>query len=131
MFKNYLQKLRQLVDDNALPTAKINWFKGAIEDAKIFSLVALTAQPGDYDHLQIEQVYWRERRIGAAILRFLEMFLEEAKLSAFARIISPRRQHEIKSSHASKSEKGDLFSGLENRLARAISPRQESLDDRA
>jgi D-proline reductase (dithiol) PrdB len=85
-----LQKLGQLLDDNELPTEELNWFKGAIEDAKVFYIEALTAQPGDYDYAQIEQIYWRETRMGAAVLRFSEMFLEDAELSAFARIIAPR-----------------------------------------
>ncbi len=92
-----LQKLGQLLDDNALPTAELNWFKGAIEDAKVFYIEALTAQPGEYDHAQIEQIYWRETRMGAAVLRFSEKFLTDPDLSGFARIISPRHQQNFES----------------------------------
>lgn len=89
-----VQKLGQLLDDDVLPTTELNWFKSAIEDAKVFYIEALTAQPGDYNHTQIEQTYWRETWMGAAILRFSEMFLADPKLAAFARIISPRGQQE-------------------------------------
>ncbi len=89
-----LQKLGQLLDDDVLPTTELNWFKRAIEDARVFYIEALTAQPGDYNHAQIEQIYWRETRMGAAILRFSEMFLADPKLSAVARIIAPRGQQE-------------------------------------
>jgi D-proline reductase (dithiol) PrdB len=85
-----LHKLGQLLDDDTLPTAELNWFKGAIEDAKFFYIEALTAQPGDYDHQQIEQIYWHETTMGAAVTKFSAKFLEHRELSAFARIIAPR-----------------------------------------
>ncbi len=85
-----LQKLGQLLDNNKLPTAELKWFKAAIEDAKVFYIEALTAQPGDYNHKQIEQIYWHETRMGAATKRFAELFLKHPELAAFARIIAPR-----------------------------------------
>ena len=85
-----LRKLGQLLDSNTLPTAELRWFKGAIEDAKVFYIEALTAQPGDYDHKQIEQLYWHETRMGAATIEFAEQFLKHPGLAAFARIIAPR-----------------------------------------
>lgn len=85
-----LQKLGQLLDNNTLPITELKWFKAAIEDAKVFYIEALTAQPGDYDHNQIEQIFWHETRMGAATRRFAELFLEHPELAAFARIIAPR-----------------------------------------
>lgn len=85
-----LQKLGQLLDNNTLPTAELNWFKAAIEDAKVFYVEALTAQPGEYDAKQIEQIYWHETRMGAAVKRFADLFMKNPKLAAFARIIAPR-----------------------------------------
>ena len=85
-----LRKLGQLLDNNSLPAAELKWFKAAIEDAKAFYIEALTAQPGDYDHNQIEQIYWRETRMGAATIMYAERFLKHPELAAFARIIAPR-----------------------------------------
>ncbi len=85
-----LQKLGQLLDNNTLPTTELKWFKAAIEDAKVFYIEALTAQPGDYDHKQIEQIFWHETRMGAATRRFADQFLKHPEFSAFARIIAPR-----------------------------------------
>ena len=96
-----LQTLGQLLDDNVLPTAQLDWFKAAIEDAKVFYIEALTAQPGEYNHTQIEQIYWRETRMGAAVRKFSEMFLADPNLAAVARIISPRSQQELKSNPTS------------------------------
>jgi len=85
-----LEKLGQLLDDEILPVSELNWFKRAIEDAKVFYLEALTAQPGDYNQEQLQKILWNDTAMGAAILKFNDMFLANTELSSFARIIAPR-----------------------------------------
>jgi D-proline reductase (dithiol) PrdB len=85
------EKLGVLLDNESLPIEELSWFKHAIEDTKAFYLEALTAQPGDYNQPEIEEVFWRQTRMGAAIIRFNDRFLAHAELAFIARIIVPRR----------------------------------------
>ena len=84
------EKLGHLLDNETLPVAELKWFKSAIEDAKVFYLEALTAQPGRYNQDQIEAIFWRETTLGAVLLKFNDMFTAHAELSYMARIIAPR-----------------------------------------
>lgn len=85
-----IDKLADLLDNETLPVAELNWFKSAIEDAKVFYLEALTAQPGRYNQDQIETLFWRETTLGAVLLKFNDMFMAHTELSYMARIIAPR-----------------------------------------
>lgn len=85
-----IEKLANLLDNETLPVAELKWFKNAIEDAKVFYLEALTAQPGRYNQTQIENIFWHETTLGAAILKFNDMFMAHPELSYMARIIVPR-----------------------------------------
>ena len=84
-------KLGALLDQKALPVTELTWFKGAIEDAKVFYLEALSAQPGAYHHDQLEKIFWTETTMGAAILSFNDLFAAHSELSFITRIIVPRR----------------------------------------
>ncbi len=86
-----LQKLGELLDADELPApAELKWFKLAIEDAKVFYLEALTAQPGDHDHAQVQDILWRETVLGEGLAQFYEGFRAHPKLSLFARMVAPR-----------------------------------------
>jgi len=85
-----LQKLGQLLDEDLLPITELKWFKAAIEDVKMFYFEALTAQPGEYNQQHIENIFWSETSMGAAVLKFNERFKGHAELSPIARIIAPR-----------------------------------------
>ena len=85
-----IEKLGTLLDNETLPIAELKWFKSAIEDAKVFYLEALTAQPGRYNQEQLERLFWHETALGTAILKFNKMFTAHAELSYMSRIIVPR-----------------------------------------
>jgi D-proline reductase (dithiol) PrdB len=85
-----LIKLGNLLDEDRLPVTELDWFKHAIEDAKVFYLEALTAQPGEYNHQQINDLLWQETVLGGALLRYHEMFSADEQLRPFARIVAPR-----------------------------------------
>lgn len=85
-----VEKLGQLLDDKVLPVSELDWFKLAIEDAKVFYLEALTAQPGDYNPEQLQSIFWKETTMGFALMKFYNMFQEDKDLSGFARIVVPR-----------------------------------------
>ena len=85
-----LQKLGQLLDENILPTNELKWFKAAIEDLKVFYIESLTAQPSTYNPKQLENIFWHETTLGAALLKFGELFKENPALAGMARIIAPR-----------------------------------------
>ena len=85
-----LARLGKLLDADDLPVDDLGWFKLAIEDAKVFYLEALTAQPGEYDQRQVQKTLWRETVLGAALIRFCEKFEATDNLRMFARIIAPR-----------------------------------------
>jgi D-proline reductase (dithiol) PrdB len=83
-------KLGNLLDEDRLPVAELDWFKRAIEDAKVFYIEALTAQPGEYNHQHINDLLWHETVLGAALLRYHEMFFADKRLRPFSRIVAPR-----------------------------------------
>ena len=85
-----LRKLGDLLDEDRLPITELDWFKRAIEDAKVFYLEALTAQPGEYNHQQINDLLWQETVLGSALLRYHEMFFADKQLRPFSRIVAPR-----------------------------------------
>ena len=62
----------------------------AIEDAKVFYLEAMTAQPGNHDQMQVDQTLWRETQLGAGLFLFYEGFRAHPTLHPFARLILPR-----------------------------------------
>jgi len=86
-----IEKLGTLLDNETLPITELKWFKSAIEDTKVFYLEALTAQPGHYNQEQLEKLFWHETALGAAILKFNDLFAAHTTLSYMARIITPRR----------------------------------------
>ena len=48
-----LHKLGEYLDLNRLPIDELHWFKKAIEDAKVFYLESMTAQPGNLSLIHI------------------------------------------------------------------------------
>ena len=74
-----------------LPT-DITWLKRAIEDLKAFYLEALTAQPGSYDGNIVQEQFWQETRLGAAILALSAQFqsANDDRLKLVARLLAPR-----------------------------------------
>ena len=85
-----IRKLGKYLDLNHLPIDELQWFKQAIEDAKVFYLEAMTAEPGDHDQNQIYQKLWHETQLGAGLFLFQERFAAHPTLHPFARIILPR-----------------------------------------
>ena len=85
-----LRKLGEYLDLNRLPIDELHWFKQAIEDAKVFYLEAMTAQPGTHDPMQVNQTLWRETQLGAGLFLFYEGFRAHPTLYPFARLILPR-----------------------------------------
>jgi D-proline reductase (dithiol) PrdB len=85
-----LEKLGQLLDNDQLPTTELKWFKAAIEDLKVYYIESLTAQPGSYNANQIEDVFWQETALGAALLKFATSFQTHPALAGVSRIIAPR-----------------------------------------
>jgi hypothetical protein len=88
--QNILEKLGELLDSDTLPTTELNWFKLAIEDAKVFYIEALTAQPGKYSAQAIEHILWHETNLGAALRVFYERFTATPKLAIIARMVASR-----------------------------------------
>ena len=80
------------LDDGVLPT-DVTWLKRAIEDLKAYYMEAMTAQPGDYDHQALQAKFWRETRLGAAILEFYHQFQnsDDDRLKLIARVLAPPR----------------------------------------
>ena len=85
-----IRKLSEYLDADQLPVKELYWFKRAIEDAKVYYIEALTAQPGHYDHNKLYKTLWFETQLGAGLARFYEGFSTHPKLHSFARIILPR-----------------------------------------
>ena len=85
-----LHKLGEYLDLNRLPINELHWFKQAIEDAKVFYLEAMTAQPGNHDQMQVDQTLWRETQLGAGLFLFYKGFRAHPTLHPFARLILPR-----------------------------------------
>jgi len=85
-----LHKLGEYLDLNRLPIDELHWFKQAIEDAKVFYLEAMTAQPGNHDQMQVDQTLWRETQLGAGLFLFYKGFRVHPTLHPFAGLILPR-----------------------------------------
>lgn len=83
-------KLGQILNHQEIPEVELQWLKAAIEDIKVFYLEAMMAQPGAYHHSQIDQAFWSETQMGAAILALHDRFAKHEQRSGFARIIAPR-----------------------------------------
>ena len=86
-----LDRLGTLLDAGSGPTEDLHGFKLAIEDAKVFYIEALTAQPGDYSAQAIEQILWQETQLGAGLKVFYERFRAIPKLAIMARMIASRQ----------------------------------------
>ncbi len=84
-----LRKLGEYLDSDQLPN-ELQWFKRAIEDAKVYYVEALTAQPGSYNQTKVYETIWHETQLGAGLAKFYEAFRAHPKLSLFARIVLPR-----------------------------------------
>ena len=84
-----MRRLAEDLDNQQLP-ADLVWFKSAIEDAKAYYLEALTAQPGQYDQVELYQTLWHDTQFGAGLRRFYDQFAADEKLSGFAVIVLPR-----------------------------------------
>ena len=85
-----LAKLGEYLDAGTLPTDELQWFKQAIEDAKVYYVEALTAQPGNYDQKKVYATVWHETQLGAGLAKFYEGFHTHPKLALFARLVLPR-----------------------------------------
>jgi D-proline reductase (dithiol) PrdB len=83
-------QLGQILNHQEIPEVEFQWLKAAIEDIKVFYLESMMAQPGAYQHSQIDQVFWSETQMGAAILALHDRFAKHDQFSGFARIIAPR-----------------------------------------
>jgi len=99
-----LTKLGALLDEDRLPATELDWFKRAIEDAKVFYFEALTAQPGEYNHEQINDILWQESVLGEVLLRFHDKFFAHKQLRPFSRIVAPREA--VEKSARKNPEKG-------------------------
>lgn len=86
-----VQALGRMLDAGERP-ADLRWFKHAVEDLKALYLEAMTAQPGRHDTRAIQQQFWQETRLGAALLALYEDFQHsgEGRLQLMARILAPR-----------------------------------------
>lgn len=82
----------RLLDDQQLPLDRLTWFKHAVEDLKVLYLEAFTAQPGDYNHEQIQQMFWQQSQFGAALIQFYHRFRQasDQRVALIARMIVPR-----------------------------------------
>ncbi len=87
-----IQMIGRLLDEETLPLDRLKWFKHAVEDLKVLYLEALTAQPGEYDHAEIQRIFWRESHLGAALIQFYHLFraTNNPRIASIARIIVPR-----------------------------------------
>ena len=88
--ENNLQRLGELLDARQLPASDLKWFKLAMEDAKAYYIEALTAQPGEHAHQQVQRTLWHETQLGAGLALFYEWCRKDPKLALFARIVAPR-----------------------------------------
>jgi hypothetical protein len=86
-----LDRLGTLLDAGSGPTEDLHGFKLAIEDAKVFYIEALTAQPGKYAAQKVEQILWQQTQLGAGIKVFYERFTAIPKLAIMARMIASRQ----------------------------------------
>ena len=70
----------------------IKWLKHAIEDLKTLYLEAMTAQPGQHDAPAVERRFWKETRLGEALLHLYDAFQEDPdpRQQLVARMIAPR-----------------------------------------
>ena len=86
-----VEALAQYLDEGERPK-DIRWLKRAIEDIKAYYLEAMTAQPGDYDHRALQDLFWRETVLAAAILAFYHQFQASSnpQLRLVARMLAPR-----------------------------------------
>ncbi len=87
-----IEKLGQLVDADELPT-DIKWLKRTVEDLKAYYHEAMTAQPGDYDPVTQQNMFWRDTTLAAAILVLFEKFQnsDSDELKLVARMLAPRQ----------------------------------------
>jgi D-proline reductase (dithiol) PrdB len=83
--------LGRLLDQGRTP-GDPRWLKDAVTDLKMLYLEAMTAQPGRHDAVAIEAQFWRETRLGAAILELYEALQrsDDRRLQVLARILAPR-----------------------------------------
>jgi D-proline reductase (dithiol) PrdB len=86
-----LRALADYLDKDELPK-DTKWLKAAVEDLKAYYMEAMTAQPGDYAASALQQMFWRETELGAAILCLYTKFQtsEAIELTLVARILAPR-----------------------------------------
>ena len=70
----------------------INWLKRAVEDIKAYYAEAMTAQPGDYDANAIQEQFWQDTCLGAAILMFYHQYQnsDDDRQKLIARMLAPR-----------------------------------------
>ena len=87
-----IRTIGQLLDAGELPLNSLPWFKHAVEDLKVLYLEALTAQPGHYDHQQIQSIFWRETAFAKALIQFYHLFkqADDSRIRLIARMIVPR-----------------------------------------
>ena len=86
-----LRKLGEYLDRGELPESELHWFKAAIEDANIYYVEALTAQPGSAAGTAVYDTLWHETQFGAGLAWFHDRFLAHPDLRPFARAVLPRR----------------------------------------
>ena len=86
-----LGRLGDYLDRGQLPANELRWFKAAIEDAKIYYLEALIAQPGNRNGSAVHETLWHETQFGAGLARFHHRFRAHPALRAVARMVLPRR----------------------------------------
>lgn len=100
-----LKRLGRYLDDSKLPLNELMWFKAAIEDLKVFYIESLTAQPGNYNASIIEDIFWLDTTLGAALLKFAECFEQNSAVAGISRIIVPRSALEkSRQKHTLKTE---------------------------
>ena len=78
---------------NNSPPNELRWFKRAIEDAKVYYVESLTAQPGNYNQTKVYATIWHETQLGAGLAEFYKRFRAHPKLSLFARLARIRHRY--------------------------------------
>ena len=88
--KENIARIGDYLDAEQLPADELHWFKRAIEDAKMYYVEALTAQPGEHNQDQVYATIWHETQLGIGLAEFYRAFRAHPRLHLFARMILPR-----------------------------------------
>ncbi len=85
-----IETIGNAADDPDQPT-DLMYLKSAIEDTKAYYLEAMTAQPGEYNFVHLQQQLWDDTVLGSAMRHLAAHFQRIEKLQVFARVLEPRQ----------------------------------------